>query len=158
MKKFRFSLQKLMDFREQELDRQKNALSLLQADLKRIDESREDLIKKLSEQEEQLERVYKMGSTAMDISMRKRYIVTLQQEIHIREQQAEEMISEIEKQLSVVVDATKDVKTLEKLEEKQLEEYKHAVGKENEQFIEEFVSGQTVRAANSAGNNAVIGE
>ena len=149
MKKFTFSLQKLMDFREQELDRQKNALSLLQSDLKRIDESREDLIKKLSEQEEQLERVYKMGSTAMDISMRKRYIVTLQQEIHIREQQAEEKKAEIEKQLSVVVDATKDVKTLEKLEEKQLEEYKHAVGKENELFIEEFVSGQTVRAVNS---------
>ena len=149
MKKFTFSLQKLMDFREQELDRQKNALSLLQSDLKRIDESREDLIKKLSEQEEQLERVYKMGSTAMDISMRKRYIVTLQQEIHIREQQAEEKKVEIEKQLSVVVDATKDVKTLEKLEEKQLEEYKHAVGKENELFIEEFVSGQTVRAVNS---------
>ena len=138
-----------MDFREQELDRQKNALSLLQSDLKRIDESREDLIKKLYEQEEQLERVYKLGSTAMDISMRKRYIVTLQQEIHIREQQAEEKKVEIEKQLSVVVDATKDVKTLEKLEEKQLEEYKHAVGKENELFIEEFVSGQTVRAVNS---------
>lgn len=149
MKKFTFSLQKLMDFREQELDRQKNALSLLQSDLKRIDESREDLIKKLYEQEEQLERVYKLGSTAMDISMRKRYIVTLQQEIHIREQQAEEKKVEIEKQLSVVVDATKDVKTLEKLEEKQLEEYKHAVGKENELFIEEFVSGQTVRAVNS---------
>ena len=53
---------------------------------------------------------------------------------------------EIEKQLGVVVEATKDVKTLEKLEEKQLEEYKMSANKENEQFIEEFVSGQTVRA------------
>lgn len=44
MKKFHFSLQKLKDFREQELDRQKNALSLLQADLKRIEEAREVLI------------------------------------------------------------------------------------------------------------------
>ena len=41
----------------------------------------------------------------------------------------------------------KDVRTLEKLEEKQLEDYKAAANKENEQFIEEFVSGQSIRAA-----------
>ena len=149
MKKFHFSLQKLKDFREQELDRQKNILSLLQADLRRIEEAREVLIEKVKEQAEQLERVYKLGSTASDIAMRKRYIVTLQQEIHVKEQQALDKRAEIEAQLSVVVEATKEVKTLEKLEEKQLEEYNHAVSKENEQFIEEFVSGQTVRASNA---------
>ncbi len=150
MKKFQFTLQKLKDFREQELDRQKNALALLQADLKRIEDARELLIEKVAEQSEQLERVCMLGSTASDISMRKRYIVTLQQEIHVKEQLAEEKKHEIENQLEVVVEATKEVRTLEKLEEKQLEEYNAAAGKENEQFIEEFVSGSTVRAAISA--------
>lgn len=150
MKQFRFSLQKLKDFREQELERQKNTLSLLQADLRRIEEARETLEGTLSKQAEQLDRVYRLGSTALEIAMRKRYIVTLQQEIHIKEQQALEKQAEIERQLSVVVEATKDVKTLEKLEEKQLEEYNHAAAKENEQFIEEFVSGQTVRVSNTA--------
>ena len=148
MKKFQFSLQKLMDFREQELDRQKNTLSMLQADLRRIQEAREVLLDKVDEQSEQLERVCRLGSSASDIAMRKRYIVTLQQEIHLKEQQALQKQQEIEQQLGVVVEATKDAKTLEKLEEKQLEEYNHQAGKENEQFIEEFVSGQTVRAAN----------
>ena len=148
MKKFQFSLQKLMDFREQELDRQKNTLSMLQADLRRIQEAREILLDKVDEQSEQLERVCRLGSSASDIAMRKRYIVTLQQEIHLKEQQALQKQQEIGQQLGVVVEATKDVKTLEKLEEKQLEEYNHQAGKENEQFIEEFVSGQTVRAAN----------
>lgn len=150
MKKFRFSLQKLKDFREQELDRQKNALSMLQMDLRRLEEARELLIDKVAEQSEQLERVCMLGSTASDIAMRKRYIVTLQQEIHIKEQLAAEKQQEIEAQLQVVVEATKDVRTLEKLEEKQLEEYNAQAGKENEQFIEEFVSGQTVRASISA--------
>ena len=150
MKKFQFSLQKLKDYREQELERQKNILALLQADLRRIEEARELLVGKVIEQGEQLDRVYRLGSTASDIAMRKRYIVTLQQEIHTKEQQAVDKRAEIEEQLSVVVEATKEVKTLEKLEEKQLEEYNHAVSKENEQFIEEFVSGQTVRAANTA--------
>ncbi len=148
MKKFRFSLQKLMDFREQELERQKNTLSMLQADLRRIQEARELLLDKVDEQSEQLDRVCRMGAVASEIAMRKRYIVTLQQEIHLKEQQAVLKQQEIENQLGVVVEATKDVKTLEKLEEKQLEEYNHQAGKENEQFIEEFVSGQTVRAAN----------
>lgn len=148
MKKFEFSLQKLMDFRQQELDRQKNILASLQAEKRRIEESREILVSKVTEQSEQLNRVYKFGSTASDIAMRKRYIVTLQQEIHLREQQAIEKQREIEAQLSVVVEATKEVKTLEKLEEKQLEEYKHAAGKENELFIEEFVSSQAARVVN----------
>lgn len=155
MKKFHFSLQKLKDFREQELDRQKNALSMLQAELQRIEEARELLVEKVAEQSEQLERVCRLGSTALDIAMRKRYIVTLQQEIHVKEQMAADKRAEIEQQLSVVVEATKDVKTLEKLEEKQLEEYNHAAAKENEQFIDEFVSGQTVRAANTAAEEAI---
>ncbi len=150
MKKFQFSLQKLKDYREQELDRQKNTLALLQADLRRIEEARQDLIDKVAQQGEQLERVYRIGSTASEIAMRKRYIVTLQQEVHIKEQQAIEKRAEIEAQLAVVVEATKDVRTLEKLEEKQLEEYMHAEAKENEKFIEEFVGGQAARAVNNA--------
>lgn len=147
MKKFEFTLQKLMDFREQELDRQKNTLALLQADLKRLEEARSDLEEKVSVESEQLGRVFMLGSSANEISMRKRYIVSLQQEIHIKEQQEIQKKQEIEAQLGVVVEATKDVRTLEKLEEKQLEEYKAAAQKENEQFIEEFVSGKAVRTS-----------
>ncbi len=147
MKKFEFSLQKLLDFRQQELDRQKNALAMLQADLKRIEEARELLIDKVAEQSEQLERTFTLGATAYDIAVRKRYIVTLQQEIHVKEQLEFQKKQEIEKQLGVVVEATKDVRTLEKLEEKQLDEYKAASQKENEQFVEEFVSGNAIRAS-----------
>ena len=39
-----------------------------------------------------------------------------------------------------VIDATKEVSKLEKLEEKQLEEYRYAAQKEQEQIIEEFVT------------------
>ena len=150
MKKFQFTLQRLKDFREQELDRQKNALAVLQGDLKRLEESREQLIENVQKQSDELTMVCMQGARATDVAVRKRYIVTLQQDIHIREQQIVQKNAEIEKQLSVVVEATKEVKTLEKLEEKQFEEYKLAEGKENEQFIEEFVSGQTIRDTISA--------
>ena len=150
MKQFQFTLQKLMDFREQELDRQKNALAVLQGDLKRINDRREELTQKVIKYSNDLVTSSAVGLPAAEISMRKRYIVTLQQEIHECEQRAILKQQEIDKQLSVVVDATKDVRTLEKLEEKQLEEYKAAEGKENELFIEEFVSGGAVRGAIAA--------
>ena len=139
MKKFQFTLQKLMDFRQQELDRQKNTLSALQADLQRIYAEKEQLIKQVEEFSAELETVCRQGAQAFEISVRKRYIVTLQQEIHAKDASAARKQEEINKQLGVVFEA--------KLEEKQLEDYKAAANKENEQFIEEFVSGQSIRAA-----------
>ena len=149
MKKFQFTLQKLMDFRQQELDRQKNTLSVLQAELQRIYEEKDELSRKVEEFSAELEEVCRSGAQAYEISVRKRYIVSLQQEIHARELSAAQKQEEINRQLGVVVEATKDVRTLEKLEEKQLEYYKAASVKENEQFIEEFVSGQSIRKAQS---------
>lgn len=149
MKKFQFTLQKLMDFRQQELDRQKNTLSVLQAELQRIFDEKDELSRKVEEFSAELEEVCRSGAQAYEISVRKRYIVSLQQEIHARELSAAQKQEEINRQLGVVVEATKDVRTLEKLEEKQLEDYKAAAVKENEQFIEEFVSGQSIRKAQS---------
>ncbi len=151
MKKFQFTLQKLMDFRQQELDRQKNTLSVLQADLQRIYEEKDELCRRVEQCSTELEQVCRQGAQAFEVSVRKRYIVTLQQEIHAREFNAERKQEEINRQLGVVVEATKDVRTLEKLEEKQLEDYRAAASKENEQFIEEFVSGQSIRKAQSQG-------
>ena len=151
MKRFQFTLQKLMDFRRQELDRQKNSLSALQADLQRMHQEKEELIRRVEQSSEELDVVCRQGAQAYEISVRKRYIVSLQQEIHAHEFSISMKQEEVNKQLGVVVEATKDVRTLEKLEEKQLEEYRAAATKENEQFIEEFVSGQSIRKAQSQG-------
>jgi flagellar FliJ protein len=148
LKKFQFTLQKLMDFRQQELDRQKNTLSALQAELQRIYQEKKELIRRVEESSQDLEIICRQGAQAFEVSVRKRYIVSLQQEIHAHDASAAMKQQEINKQLGVVVEATKDVRTLEKLEEKQLEDYKAAANKENEQFIEEFVSGQSIRAHN----------
>ena len=148
MKKFQFTLQKLMDYREQELDRQKNTLNALRGELNKIESAAAELRRKVFSESTELERICTEGAQAYEISVRKRYIVTLQQEIHMREAQAVQKRQEIDAQLGVVVEATKDVKTLEKLEEKQLEEYRALENKENEQFIEEFVSNASMRSIN----------
>ena len=55
---------------------------------------------------------------------------------------------EIETQLNNVVSATQEVSKLENLEEHQLEDYKMAVQKEEELFIDEFVTNSDWRKAN----------
>ena len=111
MKKFQFTLQKLMDFRQQELDRQKNTLSALQADLQRIYAEKEQLIKQVEEFSAELETVCRQGAQAFEISVRKRYIVTLQQEIHAKDASAARKQEEINKQLGVVVSRKSSLRT-----------------------------------------------
>lgn len=98
MKKFQFTLQKLMDFRQQELDRQKNTLSALQADLQRIYAEKEQLMQQVEQFSGELDVVCRHGAQAFEISVRKRYIVTLQQKIHARDASAAKKQEEINKQ------------------------------------------------------------
>ena len=107
MKKFQFTLQKLMDFRQQELDRQKNTLSALQAELQRIYQEKEELIRRVEESSQDLEIICRQGAQAFEVSVRKRYIVSLQQEIHAHDASAAMKQQEINKQLGVVVEATR---------------------------------------------------
>lgn len=53
---------------------------------------------------------------------------------------------EEEKKRAKVVEAKKESSSLDKLKEKQFEEYNKQVQKENEQMIEEFVSTQSAFA------------
>ena len=52
----------------------------------------------------------------------------------------------VEKQMDVVVEANKEVTKLDKLEERQREEYRHQVSKAEEDRIDEFVSQNLTRA------------
>ena len=53
--------------------------------------------------------------------------------------------AKVEKQRSIVTEASKEVKKLEKLKEKQLEEYRHDEAKEQQDLITEHVAGEFVR-------------
>lgn len=148
MKKFHFSLEKLKDFREQKLQEQKNFLGKLRHELNEINAEINTLRLKVNEKNNELLLLYKKGAVSFEISTHKRYIISLQQEIKARQHAAVLKEKDIEKQTLVVLEATKDLKTLENLEEKQIEEYKKQETKENELFIEEFVANSSFRGEN----------
>ena len=149
MKKFVFTLQRLKEFREQTLDTEKGTLAELRAELRELESELQQILEDIARLNRELMELYKKGTTANDIAVHKRYINNKQQELHMKRHQILMQNRKIEQQLQTVIDATKEVSKLEKLEEHQLEDYKAAEQKENEQFIEEFVSNSDWRKAHA---------
>ncbi len=87
------------------------------------------------------------GISAMEMFIFKEHHNSLRLGIEDVKKSIEKLDIAIEKQTGVVTEASKDVKSLEKLEEKQLEDYNFKAAKADEAFIEEYVSGAAVRAA-----------
>ena len=140
MKKFNFTLQSLKKYNDQVLDSEKSILGRLRADAKVAEY--EQSIDKLNE-------LVRGGTTAMRLSLHKKYVSSLQQDIYRIKGLMAHKREEIENQLQKVIDATKEVSKLEKLEEKQLEEYRYASQKEQEQIIEEFVTNGSSNGDNT---------
>ena len=115
------------------LGRLRAELAEMQAELDAKNAEYELSIDKLNE-------LVRGGTTAMRLSLHKKYVSSLQQDIYRIKGRMAQKRDEVEQQLQRVIDATKEVSKLEKLEEKQLEEYRYAAQKEQEQIIEEFVS------------------
>ena len=150
MKNFNFTLQSLKRYHDQVLSGEKSVLGRLRAELA---EQQALLDEKTAEYEQsiiKLNALVSEGTTAMRLSLHKKYVSSLQQDIYRIKAQMAQKREEIEIQLEKVVEATKEVSKLEKLEEKQLEEYRYAAQKEEEPRIEEFVSN----GVSNSGENA----
>lgn len=145
MKKFRFTLESLKKYNEQILDSEKNQLGRLRAEYADMQKALEAKGLEYEQAIEKLEELMKSGTNVMRVSLHKRYIASLQQDMYRIRAEMAAKDQEIQKQLQRVVDATKEVSKIEKLEEKQIEQYKYEEQKESELFIEEFVSNSTFR-------------
>ncbi len=145
MKKFKFTLESLKKYNEQILDSEKNTLGRLRAEYADMQKALEAKGLEYEEAIEKLEELMKSGTNVMRVSLHKRYIASLQQDMYRIRAEMAAKDEQIQHQLQKVVDATKEVSKIEKLEEKQIEQYKYEEQKESELFIEEFVSNSTFR-------------
>jgi len=145
LKKFKFSLDKLQNYKEQILESEKNTLGILRSELHALNSELDGLISLINLKSDELAHMMIRSVTPTDFAASKRFITFKQQEVHTLRRAITLKEEEIERQLEVVIGTTKEVNTLEKLEERQLEEYKYAALKEDELFIEEFVSNQRTR-------------
>lgn len=146
MKRFEFSLNKLMGYKQQVLDREKNDLAHLRRQQQQYIDEKRALEEALRRSNREFLEKSAAGMTIMQVTTFKGYHKSLSSQIKDLEASIEKMEERVQRQLNVVIEATKEVSSLEKLEDKQLEEYNFKVAKAEEQFIEEYVTNASYRA------------
>ncbi len=140
MKKFEFTMHKVLDLKNTVLDEEKNRLSQLQAAVRQI----EGQIARLTEAmhaiaEEMMERQADGITVAELLGYNAR-----KSNIHLQIKELKERLAEAQKkadaQMQTVIEASREVSKLEKVEERQYESYREMVKKSETAFMEELVS------------------
>lgn len=140
MKRFAFSLEKMLDYKNQLLRDEKNRLADRRRKLDRLIDALNSLRQKFLHCNRELNDQSRQGLTPPEISTRKHYLNALNDQIKLQMQQVKLAQIRVDEQVAVVVAVSQDISTLEKLKERQHEEYLLEESKELQLLIEEFVS------------------
>jgi len=126
---------------------EKGVLSGLNAQLMRLLNELEKLNNDYMTEAAEFERLTTEGITVHEIKAKHTIMENIEYYIEKKLEEIEEQQKLITKQTAVVVRAMRDTKTMDRLKEIKHEEYVKSENKENELFIEEFVSHKAVAAA-----------
>lgn len=147
MKKFRFSLETVLDYKQQALDslRAEHAAILAQV------RAQEEVIAGLEEEHRQADTDFTQrkleGINIVDAMSYETYLRSLEQKLREENRKLERLRHMEEQKRIQVVEARKETATIEKLREHKLDSYRKAEQKAEEQRIEEFVSTARAMAA-----------
>ena len=140
MKKFKYSLETVYQFKLQVLDKVKEEYAIKQQEVL----NQQSLINRLQEEmfhyEEEFERVKQEGASIETIMMYVNGIERMEKRIGKEKDELIRRTVIAEEKKREVIKANVDTNAFEKLKEKKLEEYRVQGQKAEEQFIEEFVS------------------
>ena len=140
MKKFKYSLETVYQFKLQVLDKVKEEYAIKQQEVL----NQQSLINRLQEEmfhyEEEFEQVKQEGASIETIMMYVNGIERMEKRIGKEKDELIRRTVIAEEKKREVIKANVDTNAIEKLKEKKLEEYRIQGQKAEEQFIEEFVS------------------
>lgn len=140
MKKFRFSLETVLDYKQQALDAIRAEHGAILARVR----AQEEVVDGLEGEHRQVDGEFSQrkleGLTILDALNYEQYLRALEREIQAARQKLEHLRQQEEKKRAQVVEARKETATIEKLKEHKLEDYRKAAQKAEELQIEEFVS------------------
>lgn len=144
MKKFKFSLETVLDYKDQVLNSLRNEHGILLAAIREQEEVLDGVWRRYREYNEEFCERKRSGMTATDAIMYQGALRAQELEIQRETEKLEKLQLEEEKKRSEVVEAKKETASLEKLREHKLENYHKELQKIEEQRIEEFVITQRV--------------
>lgn len=145
MKKFKFSLDRILSFKETLLDKEKLALAALRTELAQIEAEIENVQLQVAQLESEKQNKAQTGTTVFELKKLEFQIESSRSILKDLYTKKEIKQIEVAQQLKVVVSVKSEVQGLEKLNEKQLEEYNYALAKESAEEIGELISGKIAR-------------
>lgn len=147
MKKFHFSLDTVLGYKQQVLD---NLRAEHAAAVKKVTEE-EAIIADLNYRHQELNAAFRMEEQeGMTIAQAKSYEVglrALEKQVQVETERLRVLEREAEKRRILVVTARQETASLEKLREQKLDGYHKTIQKMDEQFIDELVSAARVTGA-----------
>lgn len=142
MKAFRFSLDRVREFKSQILDKEKKTLGVL---LK----NRDDILLKIAEIEQRRLALYREaenkqteGISAIELNSYNYLLENARTQLEMLNIQLNKAEEELEAQRQVVLAIYQEKTGMDKLEERQLEEYRLLEAKENENDIMQVISNK----------------
>ena len=150
MKKFSFSLETVLEYKQQVLDSLQAEHGAILARVKR----QEDLIETLEADYRALAGEFNQrkmeGLSILDAMKYEQYLRSSERQLEEAYDRLEELREQEEAKRSEVVEAKKETSSIERLREKKLDSYNKAVQKSEENLIDEFVMTKRVMEAQSA--------
>ncbi|MCH3998800.1 MAG: flagellar export protein FliJ [Lachnospiraceae bacterium] len=139
MKKFKYSLQNVLQYKDEILDTEKGEYAARMAAVNQQKKRIEDLVKEQDDLSEEFDEV-KRGSTCItDFQIFSGLLDSMERQIEEEQKKLVKLEKHAEEQKKVVIAANVDVKKFVKLKERKLQDYQKAEQKDNEEFVEEFV-------------------
>lgn len=150
MKRFSFSLQKLLDYKEQLFDIERTILGDMRAALNRMLEELENLKKEHTDRSRAFNEKAAAGTSVQEIELHKVYMRMIDYNIEQKIMQIDLQRRAIDKQTDKVREAKIEISTMEKLKERKIDEYNYKAMKADELFIDEFVNNKRAASQESA--------
>ena len=150
MKKFRFSLETVLDYKQQVLDALQKEHGVIMAQVKEQEEYLAGLEADYRDMDAEFCQRKLEGITILDAMRYEQYLRAMERQIQQAVYRLEELRRQEEAKRLEVVAAKQDTSSIEKLKEKKLDSYNKAVQKSEELIIEEFVTTARVMAAQGA--------
>ena len=145
MKKFAFSLERMLNFQSQNLEKEMGILGRMTAERDALEARKRDMAEKAAGIQAEIARREAEGTTIFMLKACYSILESARNQLEELEKERKLLQAGLERQRQVVTEASREVKKLEKLKEKQLEEYHRGEAKEQQETIAENVAGNFVR-------------
>lgn len=146
MKKFQFSMDKVLDYKTHIQKNEKEILAQMRLKHVKLCDEREALISSYNEYIDEYIHICKAGISVQNMITFRTYINEIQIKISKKEKGIKDSLASIDKQINKVIDITKGKVSLEKLKDKYFNEYQSEQRKAHEIFITEFIANTGLSA------------